>query len=117
MVLALFAPWLLYALGRMPTWSSASPVQPGVFLRIYWTVLTLGASTHVERYAWLTLPLLVVFCGALGALLWRERRDWRVARNAALLLLGLLLPAAVVYLVSLPRETFFYSPQLAPRYL
>jgi 4-amino-4-deoxy-L-arabinose transferase-like glycosyltransferase len=116
-VLALFAPWLLYALGHIPTWSSASPVAFDVFLRIYWTVLTTGVPVSVERYLWLTLPILAIFLAGLAALLWTGRRDWRVGRNAALLLLGVLLPAAVVYLVSLPRETFFYSPQLAPRYL
>ena len=115
--LTLFAPWLLYALRRMPTWSSASPVSPGVFLRMYWTVLTLGISTDVERYAWLTLPLLALFLAGLVALFGQARRQGNIGRNAALLLLGLLLPAAVVYAVSLPRETFFYSPQLAPRYL
>lgn len=116
-VLLFFAPWLIYALGRIPTWSSASPVKLDVFLRIYWTVLTLGIPVNVEHYGWLTIPLLMVFLLGLAALFWRARRRWRVGRNGALLLLGLLLPAGVVYAVSLPRETFFYSPQLAPRYL
>lgn len=116
-VLALFAPWLAYALGRIPTWSSASPVALDVFLQIYWTVLTIGIPVSVESYRWLTMPVLVIFLAGLAALLWTVRRDWRMARKGALLLLSLLLPAGVVYLVSLPRETFFYSPQLAPRYL
>jgi mannosyltransferase len=115
--IALFVPWLAYALGRIPTWSSASPVQPAVFLRIYWTVLAIGNPVNVERYAWLTVPLLVLFLAGLGVLLWTGQREQRTARNAGLLLLGVLLPAGVVYLVSLPRKTLFYSPQLAPRYL
>ena len=49
-VLALFALWLAYALGRIPTWSSASPVALDVFLRIYWTVLTIGIPVSVESY-------------------------------------------------------------------
>jgi hypothetical protein len=116
-VLVLFAPWLVYALGRIPTWSSASPVAAGVFLEIYWTVLTTGISVDVETYRWLTLPVLGIFLVGLGALFWRARHDWRAGRNVGMLLLGLLLPAGVVYLVSLPRQTFFYAPQLAPRYL
>ena len=116
-VLLLYAPWLAYALGRIPTWSSASPVALDVFLRIYWTVLTTGIPVNVESYYRLTLPVLAIFLSGLAAILWRGRRDWRVRRNAGLFLLGLLLPAAVVYMVSLPKETFFYSPQLAPRYL
>jgi 4-amino-4-deoxy-L-arabinose transferase-like glycosyltransferase len=116
-VLLLYAPWLIYALGRIPTWSSASPVAVDVFLRIFWTVLTTGIPVSVENYRWLTLPALLVFVLGLLALFWKGRRDWQRARNVVLFLLGLLLPAAVVYLVSLPKETFFYSPQLAPRYL
>jgi len=116
-VLTLFVPWLAYALGHIPTWSSATPVPLDVFLRIYWTVLTTGVPVNVESYRWLTMPALAIFVGGLAALLWMGRRDWRVGRNAGLLLLGLLLPAGVVYIVSLPRERFFYSPQLAPRYL
>ena len=116
-VLAFFAPWLAYALGYIPTWSSASPVALDVFLRIYWTVLTTGIPVSVENYWWLTVPVLVIFLVGLAALLWTGRRDWQVGRNVALLLMGLLLPAGAVYVVSLPREMFFYSPQLAPRYL
>ena len=115
--LVLFAPWLVYALRRMPTWSSASPVALDVFLRIYWTVLVLGIPTDVERYLWWTLPVLAIWVAGLAALWNRARRDRAIARNAALLTLGILLPAGVVYGVSLPRAAFFYSPQLAPRYL
>jgi len=116
-VLVLFAPWLFYALGRIPTWSTASPVQPGVFLRIYWTVLTVGIPVDVERYWPLSVPVLAVMAVGLGALLWMLRSKWRMGRNVGLLALSLLLPATVVYLLSLPRKTFFYAPQLAPRYL
>jgi len=72
---------------------------------------------NVERYAWLTIPVLAVLGSGLASLLWRARQDRRIGRNLSMLLVGLLLPAGVVYLTSLPRETFFYSPQLAPRYL
>jgi mannosyltransferase len=116
-VLILFAPWLAYALRRMPTWSSASPVSVNVFLRIYWTVLTVGNPTNVEQYAWLTVPLLIAFSVGLMMLLWRGLRDGQTRHALALLLVAVLLPAGIVYLVSLPRSTFFYAPQLAPRYL
>jgi 4-amino-4-deoxy-L-arabinose transferase-like glycosyltransferase len=116
-VLLLLAPWLAYALGRIPTWSVASPVALDLFLQIYWTVLAIGIPVDVESYRWLTVPVLLIFLAGSAALLWTARRDWRAGRNAVLLLLGLLLPAGVVYLISLPREAFFYTPQLAPRYL
>ncbi len=116
-VLALVAPWLAYALPRMPTWSSASPVSLSTFVRIYWTVLTVGNPTNVEQYAWLTLPLLVVFASGLAVLCWEGVQDGRTWGALALLLTAVLLPAGVVYLVSLPRSMFYYAPQLAPRYL
>ena len=116
-VLALYTPWLAYALGRIPTWSSASPVTLDIFLRIYWTVLITGIPVSVENYYWLTIPALAIFVAGLLAIFWKNRQNWQALRNMALFLLGLLLPAGVVYLVSLPKETFFYSPQLAPRYL
>ena len=116
-VLALVAPWLAYALPRMPTWSSASPVSLSTFLRIYWTVLTVGNPTNVEQYAWLTLPLLLMFAFSLAALFRKAMQDRKIWAALALLLMALLLPAGVVYLVSLPRSTFYYAPQLAPRYL
>jgi 4-amino-4-deoxy-L-arabinose transferase-like glycosyltransferase len=116
-VLVLIAPWLIYAVGRIPTWSAASPVSSDVFINIYWTVLTTGISVNVERYGWLTIPVLVIFITGLGALLWTSRRDPRLGRNGTLLLLCLLFPTGVVYLLSLPREAFFYTPPIAPRYL
>ncbi len=116
-VLILFAPWLIYAVGRIPTWSAASPVSPNVFVKIYWTVLTTGIPVNVERYGWLTIPTLVIFVGGLVALMWTGRRDPRLGRNGTLLLLCLFLPTGVLYLLSLPREVFFYTPPIAPRYL
>jgi 4-amino-4-deoxy-L-arabinose transferase-like glycosyltransferase len=117
LILLLFAPWLIYAVGRIPTWSAASPASPDVFVKIYWTVLTTGIPVNVEHYGWLTIPALVVFLVGLVALLWTDRRKARLGRNGTLLLLCLLLPTGVVYLLSLPREAFFYTPPTAPRYL
>ncbi len=115
-VLLVFAPWAVYALGRIPTWSSASPVSPLAFLQIYWTVLSVGVSVAVEKYRWLTVPVLLVFVVGLAGIYRIRRERRRALRDAGLLLLSVLLPAAVVYIVSLPRDVLFYSPQLAPRY-
>jgi hypothetical protein len=116
-VLLLYAPWLFYALSRIPTWSQANPVEPWSFLKIYWTVLTVGIPLDVDQYATLTVPVLLVFLLGVGLIGWRARRRKLEQQKLALLLLGLLLPALVVYLVSLPKASFFYSPPLAPRYL
>ncbi len=114
-VLLLFLPWLAYALPRMPSWSTAEPFTPFVFVQLYATTLAMGVSVNLDRYL---LPvLLVVAILAVGLpLAWR--RTSAVERRAGLvmLLLGLLLPALLVYIVSLPIH-IFYAPRLAPRYL
>ncbi|MBK8902054.1 MAG: glycosyltransferase family 39 protein [Anaerolineaceae bacterium] len=116
-VLLLYTPWLAYALGRIPTWSRANPVEPWSFLKIYWTVLTVGIPLDVDQYAPFTVPVLLVFLLGVGLIGWRARKRPLDQQKLALLLVGLLLPALVVYIVSLPKASFFYSPPLAPRYL
>jgi len=116
-VVLLFAPWLVYALQHVPTWSSASSLEPRLFPEIYWTFLATGISADVESYRWLTLPLLAVFLVALLALFWRSWRHLRAGRSVVLLLSLVLFPAGLVYLGSLPRAGFLYAPQLSPRYL
>jgi mannosyltransferase len=114
-VLLLFLPWLAYALPRIPTWSTAEPFTPAIFLQLYATTLALGASVHLERYL---LPVLLVMALLIIGLPLAWRRADTVERRAglAMLLLGLLLPALLVYIVSLPIH-IFYAPRLAPRYL
>jgi len=114
-VLLLFLPWLAYALPRIPTWSTAEPFTPALFLQLYATTLALGASVNLERYL---LPVLLVMALLLIGLPLAWRRADSVERRAglAMLLLGLLLPALLVYIVSLPIH-LFYAPRLAPRYL
>lgn len=115
-VLALFMPWLAYALGRIPTWSAATPVDPWLFVRVYGTALAVGASAHIERYWPLSLPVWIVLGLGTTLLVRRTHLRGRAGRHLGLLGLALLLPAGVVYLVSLPKDVFFYSPPLAPRY-
>jgi 4-amino-4-deoxy-L-arabinose transferase-like glycosyltransferase len=115
-VLLLYAPWLAYALGRIPTWSQANFVEPWSFLKIYWTVLTVGIPLDVDRYAAYTLPLFLLFLAGIF-LIAVQRRQPASRRHLVLLITGLLLPALVVYIVALPKANFFYSPPLDPRYL
>ncbi len=115
-VLLLYAPWLSYALGKIPTWSSATPVAFTDFLKIYWTTLTIGIPLDVESYYPWTLPIAGLFLVGT-AVLFKNNDRQKNGRSLSLLLLTLLLPAIVVYLVSLPRTNFFYAPPLAPRYL
>lgn len=115
LVLALYAPWLAYALPRMPSWSTAEPFTPLMFIQLYATTLALGVSVNLER--WLLPVLLVVAVLLIGLpLAWQRARSIEQRAGLAMLLLGLLLPALLVYIVSLPIH-IFYAPRLAPRYL
>jgi len=79
-------------------------------------MLTVGIPLNVAEYAPFTLPVLAIFMGGTAVLLWQGRGQ-KQARNVWLFIIGLLFPAAVVYAVSIPKETFFYAPPVAPRYL
>jgi hypothetical protein len=124
-VLALVIPWVLYAAGGFLSTSSATPIGLLDFLHIYWTVLTVGIPVDVARFNPWTIPAALVFLAAVVALLAAAIRGCRaggsratgtLARDLTLLLAVLLLPAAVVYLISLPKQGF-YAPPFNPRYL
>jgi 4-amino-4-deoxy-L-arabinose transferase-like glycosyltransferase len=115
-VLLIIGAWLAYALQGFLTTSSATPVAVVDFLKIYWTALTIGVPLNVEAFAPYTLAALAVFLAGLAALVWRARRRRRVGRDLTALLTGLLIPVAVVYYISIPKEGA-YAPPFAPRYL
>lgn len=134
LVAALFLPWAWYASGGFLSTVAATPIRLIDFLHIYWTVLTVGIPVDVAQFNRLTLPALVVFIAAVAALagrVWRrptvDRRlpqattgddlSSLIARSDLTLLLAILLiPAAIVYIVSLPKQNF-YNPPFNPRYL
>ncbi|MBC7251271.1 MAG: glycosyltransferase family 39 protein, partial [Anaerolineae bacterium] len=115
-ILLTFLPWLVLALGRMRTWSSTRPFQFDAFLRLYWTVLSVGIPVEVEQYLLPGGLVALIFALGLGAIAWSARREANTRLGLVLLLLCLILPPLVVYLVSLPRS-LFYAPQITPRYL
>ncbi len=119
LVLALFLPWVIYAAGGFLSTASATPIRLLDFLHIYWTVLTVGIPVDVAQFNWLTLPALAIFVVAV-ALLVRQvatrHSPPATRRDLVLLLTVLLLPAALVYIISLPRQNF-YNPPFNPRYL
>jgi len=125
-VLALFAPWLALALPRMHSWSVAEPFSLRVFVQLYATLLTLGISTYVERYAGLVAPFFAIVGAAVVTLWWsgasrlRGRRTARETRDglsiALLLGLYLIVPTVVVYALTQPRG-LFYAPRVEARYL
>lgn len=112
----LFAPWVAYALPRMHGWSSEADFSPTFFVQLYTTMLAVGSPLHLEA----SLPWVV---GAFAALLvglvtlWPRRRSPAQTGGLAMLLTGLIFPAVVVYVVSLPLLRFYFSRPLVPRYL
>ncbi len=115
-IAALFAPWLAYALPRMHSWASDSAFAPGFFMQLYATMLVVGAPLNLERYLPITAIVGAILAGGLVCV-WRTRRT--PAQEGALAMLGggLVLPALVVLLVSLPAFQFYYARPIAPRYL
>lgn len=113
-VIGLFVPWLAYALPRMMSWSSAEPYQPGFFLRLYATVLATGAAADLEVWTWPTIAVMGILALAIPALTLQRKNTLR-ATGLVMLLLGLVLPAGLVFALTLPGRTF-YVPRLAPRY-
>lgn len=117
-VLIAVAPWLLYALPRMRSWSAQEPFDPVLFIDLYATLLTLGISTNVNAYR---LPVLVVIALlALGLIVLALRRSLVLAPPSdglALLLPVLLIPPAAVWLVTMLPRSFGYVPHPEARYL
>ncbi|MFQ5945018.1 MAG: glycosyltransferase family 39 protein [Anaerolineae bacterium] len=115
--IGLFVPWLGIALGRIPTWSVAEPIDPVFVLRLYWNLLTLGISTHIDQY-WAAGLL---FAGIVGVGAWVAIRGLRSdgdsfrIQGVGLIALALGLPVVLVYLLLLPR-TLFYVPRVEARY-
>ena len=114
-VVALFAPWAAYTLPRMHSWSSSEPLSPSFFIQLYATTLAVGVQVDIDKFA---IPTLVVFgvLAIVAVALLRARRSRVQTTGLLMLLLGLILPALVVYLISLPGNPIYARP-LVPRYL
>jgi 4-amino-4-deoxy-L-arabinose transferase-like glycosyltransferase len=123
-VVALVAPWLLYALPRMHSLSTDDPFDPGFFLQLYATMLTVGSPLNLEKYVpWIVTALVGLILG-VTAIIWRIRKRsvdeaQQVFQSGGLtmLLVGLLLPPLAVVVVALPELNLGFSRSVAPRYL
>jgi 4-amino-4-deoxy-L-arabinose transferase-like glycosyltransferase len=114
-VFALYLPWLIYALPRIPTWSTSENFSPLFFVHLYATMLAVGISVNLETYTLLTGLVFAVLALTM-IVLWRAMRSVEQRAGIIMLAVGMILPAAIVYAVSLPLHAF-YAPRLAPRYL
>lgn len=115
-VLAIFLPWLAFAIGRMQTWDADSRVDLATFAKVTWTTLNIGIPANFEQFYPLTIPLFLLFLLGLFATIWHGRQNWRVGRNLTLTLIGLLIPGILIFLLTLPGRDFLYTPPVAPRY-
>lgn len=107
----LFIPWALYARARMFGWSSDTATPPGFFTQFYATTLTVGRPTFdAGQLPFMGVYLLVLLAGT-AALWWRERPHARLLLLAA----GIVTPAVVVFLLSLPFHDL--GRPLAARYM
>lgn len=113
-VLLSVAPWLAYALPRMHSWSVQVPFDPGLYARLYATLLVVGASVDIDRYWPATLAVLVLLVS--GLVLGRIKSE---RRPGALLFLALtlLVPPLVVWGVTIVPRAFGYAPKPEARYL
>jgi len=114
-VLALFLPWLWYALPRMWRWSVQDAFDSVLFLRLYATMLHVGVSLDIDAY-WpgVAAALLVTAAGAIVLLM---RKRYRPQRDGVvLLLLMLLIPPLALWLMTSFPNAFGYSPRVQARY-
>ncbi len=116
LTLLLVLPWIGYALPKMHSWSSDSHITTAFFIKLYATMLTVGTPLHLERYLPLTLSLGGLLVVGLIPL-WRTSHTPSQRGGLTMLVSGLILPSAVVYLVSMPALHFYYARPLVPRYL
>ncbi|MBN1399880.1 MAG: glycosyltransferase family 39 protein, partial [Anaerolineae bacterium] len=111
--------WLALSWNRMPTWSTADPLSPLFFVRLYATLVTTGASVAIERYTWAVI--LQLFLAGLGGLCllmrWRRFPEGRRPQmiSALSLWLGLGFAGLAIYGATLPRG-LFYTPNVEARY-
>ena len=114
-VLALFLPWLWYALPRMWRWSVQDAFDSALFLRLYATMLHVGVSLDIDAY-WpaVAAALLVTTVGTIVLL---AHKRYRAQRDGViLLLLMLLIPPLALWLMTSFPNAFGYSPRVQARY-
>jgi 4-amino-4-deoxy-L-arabinose transferase-like glycosyltransferase len=119
-IAVLYAPWVFVALSRTRTDVAKTPFPFRLVWQLYGTVLATGISTHLDRYVWLVVPILLVSLAGIVTMLVDRRQPQRYGfagwEVGLLLALPLVLPPLVVFGLSVPRGVF-YSPKPEARYL
>jgi mannosyltransferase len=130
-VVVLLSPWLYLYWQNGATWTAAPAFDFGLFLRLAATVLTLGVTTYIENYTWVVLGMLVVAVLSVGWFIRPQTADNRrqttdgkqpttrpltFAWGTLYMLLIVLLPPALIYILSLTPAAIF-APKIQARYL
>ncbi|HEY74802.1 MAG TPA: hypothetical protein G4O00_01295 [Thermoflexia bacterium] len=116
--LALWAPWLAFAIPRNRSGSVVEqPASLGFAFQLNGVPLGLGISTYVERYLSVALALGFVLLWGVVSLIRRRTPvgPLPLPDGVALLLTGVLVPPTMVWLVTQPRA-IFYTPRVEARY-
>ncbi len=114
---ALFLPWVLYAITRMHGWSAEQDTSFIFFLQVYFVVLTTGVSTFWDSF----IPWVIAALALLGAgtvLIYQSGRRLKnnhQINNLTMLLASVFSPVLVVFLLTLPFHNL--GRPLAARYL
>ena len=112
-VIVLYSPWVYVYLTRSVSMTRSEPLDFGLFLRLYATVLPLGVSTDIEDYFWpMAFFLALAVAGIVGGLRDRDRRR----EGTFLAVLCFIVVPLGVYLFSLPGRSF-YHPKIMARYV
>jgi Dolichyl-phosphate-mannose-protein mannosyltransferase len=116
-VLLSFAPWLVVIARHVKSWSvTAVAIQPGGYLRLYATLLTLGESANVDDYR---LPMLVIVGIVLAGVIVLGLGKSRLTNpgGLGLLLLVLTVPPAIIWVITNVPRSLGYVPRIEARYL
>ena len=113
-----FVPWLAYALPRMRSWSAQATFEPRLYLQLYATLLTVGASIHIDRYLPVIAAIAVLTIAGLAVMVSRRSTRWGSRPGSILLLLLVVsLPPLAVWLVTMLPRSIGYLPKPEARYL
>ncbi len=126
-VLAMFLPWLLYALPRLRSWSVQTAFDAGLFARLYATLLAVGVSTDIDAWRWPVIFIFALLALGLLAQFLPLPPSSRLSLPASpplplpaslpLPLLAILIPPLIVWLLTTLPRGFGYAPKPEARYL
>jgi hypothetical protein len=111
----LFLPWAVYAVQLMHGWTAGDPLGFRAFLEFYAVTLTTGIPAFWQPYLSLIFGAIILIGIAVLILLARVWHSPWMTGKATLLLSSVMMPAIIVFLLTLPFHNL--GRPLAGRYL